>query len=94
MFQVCVFCIKIDSGGLVLPSSAANDTSFLFAAHAHVALEPPTWDAEFIQQQQQLQECRALSLDLELQQQQEDDGTVNVNDVLPGSQTYGSSSHR
>ena len=27
-------------------------------------------------------------------QQQEDGGTVNMNDLLPGSQTYGSSSHQ
>ena len=99
-FQVCVFCIKIVSGGLCLPPSAANNTSFLLAAHprtrskSDTALGPPTWDADFIQQQQQLQERRALSLDLELQQQQEDGGTVNMNDILPGSQTYASSSHQ
>ena len=90
-----------DAGGLGLPPLAGNNASFLFAAHprtrskSDTALEPPTWDAEFVQQQQQLQEGSALSLDLDLQQQQqEDSGTVNMNDVLPGSQTYGSASHQ
>ena len=90
-----------DAGGLGLAPSAGNNASFLFAAHprtrskSDTALEPPTWDAEFVQQQQQLQEGSALSLDLDLQQQQqEDSGTVNMNDVLPGSQTYGSTPHQ
>ena len=82
--------------------SSSNNTPFLFAAHpcrrnkSDTALELPTWeswDAEFIQQQQ-LQEDSALFLDLDFQQQQEDGGTVNMNDVLPGSQTYGSASHQ
>ena len=78
--------------------SSSNNTPFLFAAHPRcnkfdTALESPAWDAEFIQQQQ-LQEDSALFLDLDLQQQQEDGGTVNMNDVLPGSQTYGSASHQ
>ena len=79
--------------------SSINNTPFLFAAHprrrnkSDTALEPPTRDAEFIQQEQ-LQEDSALSPDLDFQQQQEDGGTVNMNDVLPGSQTYGSASHQ